>query len=79
MSGLSTMKHANGCRVARQSGIAVWMCVGECPAMREFIESGQVDDQPWDQLDQEQRAVVNGAVAGVVEHALADRDRKEPR
>jgi hypothetical protein len=50
------------------------MCVGECPAMYEFIASGQVDDQPWDQLDQSQRQTVIDAVA---EHALADLDARD--
>ena len=47
MSALATMKHADGCRVVRENDIAVWMCVGDCPAMVEFIRSGQVDHQPW--------------------------------
>ena len=55
MSALATMKHADGCRVVRENDIAVWMCVGDCPAMVEFIRSGQVDHQPWDQLDPERR------------------------
>ncbi len=79
MSVLSTMKHDDGCQVVHQNGIAVWMCVGTCPALAEFIRSGQVDDQPWDQLDRSQRETVIGAVTGVLEHALDDRDREEPR
>jgi hypothetical protein len=74
MSVLSTMKHAEGCQVARENGIAVWMCVGTCPAMAEFIASGQVDGQPWDQLDRDQRETVINAVAGSMEHALAAQD-----
>jgi hypothetical protein len=49
VSALSTMKHADGCRCVRENGVAIWMCVGECPAMYEFIASGQCDNQPWDQ------------------------------
>jgi hypothetical protein len=82
MSALSTMKHADGCRVVRENGVAVWMCVGECPAMYEFIASGQVDAQPWDQLNQEQRETVIDAVTESMEHALAaqdDRDREGKR
>lgn len=71
MSALSMMKHADGCKVVRENGIAVWMCVGTCPAMFEFIRSGQVDDQPWDQLDRDQRETVIDAVA---EHAIAGLD-----
>lgn len=74
MSALSTMKHAEGCRVVYQNGIGVYMCVGECPAMYEFIASGQVDAQPWDQLDPAQRETVIDAVTGSIEHALAARD-----
>jgi hypothetical protein len=79
MSALSTMKHADDCRVVRENGIAVWMCVGTCPAIAEFIRSGQVDDQPWDQLDRDQRETVIDAVA---EHVIADleaRDKEGPR
>jgi len=75
MSALSTMQHAEGCQVVRENGVAVWMCVGDCPAMAEFIRSGQVDDQPWDQLDGAQRRTVVDAVAEAIEHALG----KEPR
>lgn len=71
MSVLSTMKHADGCQVARENGIAVWMCVGTCPAMAEFIRSGQVDDQPWDQLDKDQCETVINAVS---KHALPKLD-----
>lgn len=80
MSALSTMKHAEGCRCMHENGIAVWLCVGTCPAMAEFIASGQVDQQPWDQLDHAQRETVIGAVTGSMEHALAaldDRGRSE--
>ena len=35
MSALSTMKHAEGCKVVRENGVDVWMCVGACPAMYE--------------------------------------------
>ena len=73
MSVLSTMKHADGCQVVRENGIAVWMCVGTCPAIAEFIRSGQVDDQPWDQLDQDQRETVINAVT---EHALPGLDTR---
>lgn len=44
MSALSTTPHAEGCQGGRESGIAVWMCVADCPALAEFIASGQVDD-----------------------------------
>lgn len=66
-SALSTMEHAAGCMVVRENGVAVWMCVGDCPAMYDFIRSGQVDHQPWDQLDPDQVATVEQAVAT---HAL---------
>jgi hypothetical protein len=78
MSVLSTMKHADGCQVVHENGIAVWMCIGTCPAMAEFIASGQVDDQPWDQLDHAQRETVLDAVTGSMEHALAMRDVNDP-
>ena len=71
MSALSTMKHADGCKVVRENGIAVWMCVGTCPAMFEFVRSGQVDDQPWEQLDREQRETV---IDAVTEHAIGALD-----
>lgn len=77
MSALSTMKHAEGCRCVQQDGLAIWMCVGECPAMYEFIASRQCDDQPWDQLDPSQRETVLDAVTGAMEHALAARDDEE--
>lgn len=70
MSAL-TMKHAEGCRVVRDNGVSVWMCVGTCPAMVEFIASGQVDDQPWDQLDQAQRETVIEAVATSINNSDA--------
>lgn len=79
MSALSTMTHADGCKVVRENGIAVWMCVGACPAMFEFIRSGQVDDQPWDRLDRDQRETV---IDAVTEHALPGldaRDKEDPR
>jgi len=76
MNALSTMKHTDSCKVVHENGIAVWMCVGTCPAMEAFIRSGQVDDQPWEQLDRDQRETV---IDAVTEHALAGfdaRDRK---
>ena len=79
MSALSTMKHDDGCQVVRENGIAVWMCVGTCPAMAEFIRSGQVDGQPWDRLDRDQCETV---IDAVTEHALSSldaRDEENPR
>ena len=73
MSALSTMKHADGCKVVRENGIAVWMCVGTCPAVAEFIASGEVDQQPWDQLDRSQVETVLDAVTEHVIDALDDR------
>jgi hypothetical protein len=67
MSVLSTMKHSDGCQVVRENGVAVWMCVGTCPAIAEFIRSGQVDAQPWDQFDKDQCETVINAVS---EHSL---------
>lgn len=66
-SALATMQHADDCQVVRENGVAVWMCIGTCPAMAEFIRSGQVDDQPWDQLDRDQCETV---VEVVHKHAL---------
>lgn len=77
VSALSTMKHADGCRCVHENGVAVWMCVGECPAMYEFIASGQCDDQPWDQLDSSQRKTVIDAVTESMEHTLAAQDQAE--
>ena len=74
MSVLSTMKHDDRCQVVHENGIGVWMCVGTCPAMAEFIRSGQVDDQPWDQLDADQRETVIDAVS---EHALRGLDTRD--
>ena len=74
MSVLSTMKHADGCKVVRDNGVAVWMCVSACPAMEEFIRSGQVDDQPWDQLDRDQCETV---IDAVTKHALAGLDTRD--
>ena len=76
MSALSTMKHADGCKAVRDNGIVVWMCVGTCPAMFEFIRSGQVDDQPWDQLDRDQRETV---IEAVTTHTIVDRDKEGPK
>jgi ferredoxin len=76
VSALSTMKHADGCKVVRENGIAVWMCVGTCPAMFEFVRSGQVDDQPWDQLDRDQRETVIDAVSNHAIGALDERDKE---
>lgn len=73
-SALATMQHADECKVVRENGVAVWTCVGTCPAMQEFIRSGQVDHQPWDQLDAAQRETVIAVVAGSMEHALAAQD-----
>ena len=66
-SALATMQHADGCQVVHENGVAVWMCVGTCPAMAEFIRSGQVDQQPWEQLDRDQCETV---VDVVHKHAL---------
>jgi hypothetical protein len=77
MSVLETMKHADGCQVVRENGVAVWMCVGECPAMYEFIKSGQVDDQRWDQLDRSQVDTVIDAVTEHAIEALDDHDRSK--
>lgn len=72
MSALSTMKHADGCQVVRESGIAVWMCIGTCPAVAAFIASGQAD-QSLDQLDPAQIETVIGAVT---DHVLAGVDAR---
>ena len=68
-SALATMKHADGCQVVRENGIAVWTCVGDCPAMYEFIRSGQVDHQPWEQLNEAQTETVKRTVTA---RALSD-------
>ncbi|HSX22871.1 MAG TPA: hypothetical protein VLE97_08880 [Gaiellaceae bacterium] len=74
-SALATMQHAEGCKCVRENGVAVWMCVGSCPAMYEFIRSGQVDHQPWDRLDDAQVETVKRAVS---EHALGSLDKEKP-
>ena len=61
------MQHAESCQVVHENGVAVYMCVGTCPAMAEFIRSGQVDQQPWEQLDRDQCETV---VDVVQKHAL---------
>lgn len=76
-SALATMQHADGCKCVRENGVAVWMCVGSCPAMHEFIRSGQVDDQPWDQLDESQVETVKRAVSEHALRALDVRDDEE--
>lgn len=76
MSALSTMKHAEGCQVVHENGIAVWMCTVGCPAMTEFIRSGQCDDQPWDQLDESQRQTVIETASERLRAALAECDQE---
>lgn len=79
MTALATMKHAAGCQVVRENGVEVWMCTIGCPAMTEFIRSGQCDDQPWDQLDESQRQTVVDAASERVLAALAERDEESKR
>jgi hypothetical protein len=76
-NALSTMEHADGCKVVRENGVSVWMCVGSCPAMYEFIASGQCDNQPWDKLDASQRRTVIDTVSKHAIGALDARDEKE--
>jgi hypothetical protein len=73
------MRHAEGCQVVRENGIAVWMCSIGCPAMSEFIRSGQCDDQPWDQLDEDQRQTVIDAASERMLAALVARDEEDKR
>lgn len=76
MRALATMKHAAGCQVVRENGIAVWTCVISCPAMTEFLRSGECDAQPWDQLDESQRQTVVDAASARLLAALAARDEE---
>lgn len=76
MTALATMKHAEGCQVVRENEIAVWTCVIGCPAMSEFIRSGQCDEQPWDQLDESQRQTVIDAASERLLAARAAHDEE---
>ena len=78
-SALATMQHAEGCQVVRENGVAVWMCVGTCPAMAELIRSGQVDKQPWEQLDHDQCETVVDVVHKHALGALIVRDENGSR